>query len=310
MRILFMGTPDFALESIKALYESRHSVVCVITQPDRPKGRGYELCPPPVKEYAAEKNIPVYQPETLKDGAISGLLEKYNPDMIAVVAYGKILPDYVLNYPKYGCVNIHGSLLPAYRGAAPIQRAVQNGEKVSGVTSMYMAQGLDTGDIIFKSEVNVPDDMTGGELFDMLAPLGGELLVKTADAIEAHTAPRTPQEESLSSYAPQIKKQEGEIDWNDTAQNIKNKIRAFNPWPMAYSFIGGKRAVFDSAQVFSLDPKEPGEVLCADENGIVISCLDGALIFKNIKIEGKKRMSAAEFLRGHKLSKGTLFGKG
>lgn len=309
MRVLFMGTPDFALQSLKALCESRHEVVCVITQTDKPKGRGYELSPPPVKVYAATKNIPVYQPETLKDNAAEDILLQYRPDVIAVVAYGKLLPEYILDFPKYGCINIHGSLLPAYRGAAPIQRAVQNGERTSGVTSMYMNKGLDTGDMIFHRSVEIPPDMTGGELYDILAPLGGELLVQTLDALFDNRAPRTAQSSADATYAPPIKKAEGEIDWSESAQTVLNKIRAFNPWPMTYSFINGKRAVFDSACP-SEGAGTPGEILKAENGEIAVACKDGAVSFSSIKIEGKKKMTAAEFLRGHNIKKGMFFKKG
>lgn len=307
MRIIFMGTPEFAQMSLKALVEDNRDVVCVITQPDKPKGRGYEMAMPEVKVYALEHNIPVYQPESLKDEAILPLLEQYRPDVIVVVAYGKILPEYILNFPKYGCINIHGSLLPKYRGAAPIQRAVIDGEKVSGVTSMYMEKGLDTGDMLIKEELPIGCETTAGEYHDALAVLGGKVLLKTLDALEEGTLTPIRQDDSASTYAAQLSKAEGEIDWNNTSEQIYNKVRGLNPWPKAFSFIGGKRFVVDFVYKTEQSGK-PGEVISADENGLVIACGEGAVLIKEIKVEGKKKMPVGDFLRGHKIEKGTLLG--
>ena len=307
MRILFMGTPQFAQMSLKALVEDKRDVVCVITQPDKPKGRGYEMAMPEVKVYALEKNIPVYQPDTLKDGAILPILEEYRPDVIIVVAYGKILPEYILKFPKYGCINIHGSLLPKYRGAAPIQRAVIDGEEVSGVTSMYMEKGLDTGDMLIKRELPIGRETTAGEYHDELAVLGGEVLLDTLDALAAGTLSPEKQDEALSTYASQLSKAEGEIDWNNTNEQIYNKIRGLNPWPKAFSFMGGKRLVIDFVYKTPQCGKA-GEILCADENGLVVACGEGSVLIKEIKPEGKKKMSVGDFLRGHKIEKGTLLG--
>ena len=307
MRILFMGTPEFAEVSLRALVEDKRDVVCVITQPDKPKGRGYEMAMPEVKVYAMEKNIPVYQPQSLKDEAILPILEKYSPDVIIVVAYGKILPEYVLNFPKYGCINIHGSLLPKYRGAAPIQRAVLDGEKVSGVTSMYMEKGLDTGDMLIKRELPIDREVTAGEYHDKLALLGGEVLLETLDALsEGKLSPRR-QDDSLSTYASQLSKAEGEIDWNNTSEQIYNKVRGLNPWPKAFSFIDGKRFVVDFVYK-SEQCGKAGEVLSADKDGILVACGEGAVLIKEIKVEGKKKMSAEDYLRGHKIEKGTVLG--
>lgn len=307
MRILFMGTPEFAQISLKALVEDNRDVVCVITQPDKPKGRGYEMAMPEVKVYALEKNIPVYQPDTLKDGAILPILEEYHPEVIIVVAYGKILPEYILKFPKYGCINIHGSLLPKYRGAAPIQRAVIDGEKVSGVTSMYMEKGLDTGDMLIKRELPIGRETTAGEYHDALAVLGGEVLLDTLDALAAGTLAPEKQDEALSTYASQLSKAEGEIDWNNTNEQIYNKIRGLNPWPKAFSFMGGKRFVIDFVYKTPQCGKA-GEILCADENGLVVACGEGSVLIKEIKPEGKKKMAVGDFLRGHKIEKGTLLG--
>lgn len=307
MRILFMGTPEFAQVSLKALVENSRDVVCVITQPDKPKGRGYEMAMPEVKVYALEHNIPVYQPETLKDNAILPLLEEYRPDVIIVVAYGKILPEYILNFPKYGCINIHGSLLPLYRGAAPIQRAVIDGQKVSGVTSMYMEKGLDTGDMLIKRELPIGPETTAGEYHDALALLGGEVLLETLDALSENKLSPEKQNDSLSTYASQLSKAEGEIDWNNTQEQIYNKVRGLNPWPKAFSFIGGKRFVIDFVYKMEQSGK-PGEVICADANGIQVACGEGSVLIKELKVEGKKKMTAEEYLRGHKIEKGTLLG--
>ncbi len=307
MRILFMGTPEFAQVSLKALVEDNRDVVCVVTQPDKPKGRGYEMAMPAVKVYALEKNIPVHQPVSLKDEAILPLLEEYQPDVIIVVAYGKILPPYILNFPKYGCINIHGSLLPKYRGAAPIQRAVIDGEKVSGVTSMYMEKGLDTGDMLIKKALPIGEETTAGEYHDALAVLGGEVLLETLDALSLNSLTPEKQDDSLSTYASQLSKAEGEIDWSRSNNEIYNKVRGLNPWPKAFSFIDGKRFVVDF--VYKSDASgKCGEVLSADKDGILAACGEGSVLIKEIKIEGKKKMSVEDYLRGHKIEKGTLLG--
>ena len=308
MRILFMGTPEFAQISLKAMIDDGREVVGVITQPDKPKGRGYEMAMPEVKVYALEKNIPVFQPETLKDGAIAELLEELHPDVIIVVAYGKILPEYILNYPKYGCINIHGSLLPQYRGAAPIQRAVMDGLSVSGVTSMYMEKGLDTGDMLIKRELPIGEETTAGEYHDALAVLGGEVLLETLDALLEGTLSPEKQDDSLSTYASQLSKAEGEINWNETATAVYNKVRGLNPWPKAFSFMGNKRFVVDF--LYKKDGAgTPGEVLCADDEGILVACGEGAVLIKEFKPEGKKMMKVSDYLRGHKIEKGYIFGK-
>ena len=308
MRIMFMGTPEFAAESLRAMVENGRNVVCVITQPDKPKGRGYEMAMPEVKKYALEKGIDVFQPETLKDKAIVSLLEKYNPDIIIVVAYGKILPEYILEFPRFGCINIHGSLLPKYRGAAPIQRAVIDGEEKSGVTSMYMEKGLDTGDMLLWEEVEITPDMTAGELHDILAVLGGKVLLKTLDAAEKGTLNPVKQDDSLSTYASQLTKAEGEIDWSKSNTEIINKIRGLNPWPMAYSFLNRKRFVIDAASLIN-ENGTAGSVLKASSEGLVVACGNGSVLIKNIKIEGKKKMSVEDYLRGHTIETGTILGK-
>lgn len=309
MRILFMGTPEFAQASLKALTDDKREVVCVVTQPDKPKGRGYEMSMSAVKAFALEKNIPVFQPETLKGGTLMPVLEKYLPDVIVVVAYGQLLPEYVLNFPRYGCINIHGSLLPSYRGAAPIQRAVINGETTGGVTSMYMEKGLDTGDMLIKKEVPILPTYTAGEYHDVLSLLGSQVLLETLDALKHGSLKPEKQNDALSTYARQLSKGEGEIDWSKTNDEIYNHVRGMNPWPRAYSFIGKKRFVTDF--VYKADDSgEPGTVLRADGDGILVACGKGSVLIKELKVEGKKKMPVSDYLRGHALEAGTIIGKG
>ncbi len=308
MRIMFMGTPEFAKISLRALIEDKRDVICVITQPDKPCGRGYETKMPEVKSYALSKGIDVFQPETLRDKALMPILEKYQPEVIVVVAYGKILPEYILNFPKYGCINIHGSLLPAYRGAAPIQRAIENGEKVTGVTSMYMEKGLDTGDMLLKEEVEITPLMTASVLHDVLAQKGGEVLLKTLDGLKNNEIIPQKQRDEESSYAKPLNKAEAEINWSESAEKISNKVRAFNSWPMAYSFICGKRFTVE----FAFPQKENGEagkVIRADKDGMLIACGEGSVLIKEIKVEGKKKMTIENYLLGHNIEKGTKLGR-
>lgn len=306
MRVLFMGTPDFASASLKAVYEGGFTVAGVISQPDKPKNRGLQLVPTPVKEYAAARGLEVYQPESLKDEAILPYLKEKNPDVIAVVAYGKLLPKYILEFPKYGCINIHGSLLPKYRGAAPIQWSIINGETETGITSMYMAEGLDTGDIIVKENINILPEYNAGDLFNILAPLGGKVLVETLKLIESGTAPRIPQDDALATYAPILTREKGLIDWNRKAADILNKIRGLTPWPSAYSFYGGKRIKILSAA--KSDGKgKPGEVL-ESKSKLVIATAEGAVEVLELQPENKRRMTASEFLAGNKIPPGTITG--
>lgn len=309
MRILFMGTPDFARECLRALVEDgRHEIVGAVSQPDKPKGRHMELSPTPVKEYALSHGIMVMQPETLKNNAILPLLEELQPELIAVVAYGKLLPEYVLNFPKYRCVNIHASLLPRFRGAAPIQRAVMAGDRVSGVTAMYMEKGLDTGDMIMKAEMPITEDMTAGELHDALAALGGRVLIETVERFERGDFSAEKQDDSLACYAHMLTKAEGEIDWSLSAEEIHNRVRGLNPWPAAFSFLNGKRFVIDFARVAEGSGR-PGSVLSADENGLKVACGSGAVLIESVKFEGGKKMPVSQYLRGHKIEKGALLGK-
>ncbi|MCH5187337.1 MAG: methionyl-tRNA formyltransferase [Oscillospiraceae bacterium] len=308
MKILFMGTPEFAKENLKALCEDgENEIVGVISQPDKPQGRHMELIPTSVKAYALSQGIQVYQPETLKDNAILPLLEELRPELIVVVAYGKILPEYVLDFPKYGCVNMHASLLPRFRGAAPIQRAVMAGDKRTGITAMYMEKGLDTGDMIMKAEVEIGDEQTSGELHDVLAELGGKVLLETVRLIEGGEAKAEKQDDSKATYAHMLTKAEGEIDWSNSAQEIKNRVRGLNPWPMAFTFLGGKRIVIDRVTIAE-GSGEPGEVISSDD-ALVVACGEGAVRIDSFKPEGKKKMPAKEYLRGHKIDKGEKLGR-
>ena len=308
MKILFMGTPEFAKENLKALCEDGgNEIVGVISQPDKPQGRHMELIPTPVKAYALSQGISVYQPETLKDNAILPLLRELAPELIVVVAYGKILPEYVLNFPKYGCVNMHASLLPRFRGAAPIQRAVMAGDKITGITAMYMEKGLDTGDMIMKAEIEIGEEQTSGELHDALAELGGKVLLETVGLIKNGDVKAEKQDDSKATYAHMLTKAEGEIDWSKSAQEINNRVRGLNPWPMAFTFLGGKRIVIDRVTIAE-GSGEPGEVISA-EGALVVACGEGAVEIDSLKPEGKKKMPVSEYLRGHKIDKKTILGR-
>ena len=308
MRIVFMGTPDFAVPSLQALLEEGKDQVCaVFTQPDKPKGRGYVLTPPPVKELAVQHDIAVLQPNTLRTEEAFSSLKAYEPDLIVVVAYGKLLPKNVLDLPKYGCVNVHGSLLPHYRGAAPIQWAVLNGDAVSGVTTMYMAEGLDTGDMIFKEETPIGPEETAGELFDRLAAMGAKLLIRTVDAIKEGNAPRIPQPEDGGPYASQLSREMAQIDWRRSAKEIHNLVRGMSPWPVAQTVFRGKQM-----KVFRVSCRErsegaPGTArVCQGE--FLVSCGAGSVCLEEIQYQGGKRMKGCDFLRGHPLREGELLG--
>jgi len=299
MRVLFMGTPDFASECLKSLYASRHEVIAVFSQPDKPKGRSMKLQPTPVKALALERGTPVYQPEKLRDGTAADLIRSLQPDVLAVVAYGRILPKEILDIPPMGCINIHGSLLPAYRGSAPIQWAVLNGDKETGVTSMYMAEEMDAGDIIYMTRTEIGSDETSGELFDRLAVMGGELLVKTLDDIESGIAPRTPQNHSRATFAPMISKAMCPIDWNKTPDRIINQILGLQPWPTATAEIAGTVFKVFSARPGTASDKVPGTVLSAGNDGIEVAACGGSIIITELQAPGGKRMRAGDYLRGH-----------
>ena len=301
MRIVFMGTPDFAEASLKKLIDEGFSVVGVFTQPDKPKGRGMEMSFSPVKTLALANHIPVYQPEKMRDGTALDQIRALAPDILVVVAYGRILPDDILAVPKYGAVNVHASLLPKYRGSAPIQWAVLNGDRTTGVSTMYLVHEMDTGDVIYTEETEIGEYETSGELFDRLKELGAELLVKTLRDIEAGCAPRTPQDHSRASYVTMLDKSLSPIDWNNSPRAVLKHIYGLQPWPVATMELeGAVYRVFAAAYTENRTDKAPGSLVSAGKEGIEIACAGGeTLRITELQAPGKKRMSAADFLRGH-----------
>ncbi len=306
MRIVFMGTPDFAVPSLQALIDAGHEVCAVYTQPDKPQGRKQILTAPPVKTLALEHDIPVFQPNTLKNEDEQARLRELAPEVIIVVAYGKLLPKAVLDIPPHGCINVHGSLLPRWRGAAPIQWAVIAGDEMAGVTTMKMAEGLDTGDMLLTYETKVGEKETAGELFDRLAQSGAELLTQTLVKLDEIT-PR-PQDDAQSCYAHMLDKQMAVIDWNKSAHEIDCLIRGLNPWPIALTTLSGERLKVFAAEKAN-GRGEPGTVLEADpKKGLTVACGEGALKLTEIQLVGGKRMKATDFLRGHAIEVGTKLG--
>lgn len=301
MRIVFMGTPDFAEASLKKLLDEHFDVVGVFTQPDKPKGRGMELSASPVKQLAESHGLPVFQPAKMRDGTALEMLKSLEPDILVVVAYGRILPDDILALPKYGAINVHGSLLPKYRGAAPIQWSVLNGDEVTGVTTMYLASEMDTGDIIYTAETPIGEKETSGELFDRLKVMGAELLVRTLHDIENGTAPRTPQDHERASYVSMLDKSDSPIDWNKSPRAVLKWIYGLQPWPVATCELDGTvYRVFGADYTDTHTDKAPGQVVSTGKNGIEIACADGeTLMITELQAPGKKRMKAADFLRGH-----------
>ena len=304
MRIVFMGTPDFAAASLQKLIDEGFDVVGVFTQPDKPKGRGMELSFSPVKELALRAGLPVYQPEKMRDGTAISILRELRPDILVVVAYGRILPDDMLALPRYGAVNVHGSLLPKYRGAAPIQWAVLNGDRVTGVSTMFLASEMDAGDIIYTDETEIGEFETAGELFDRLMDMGAKLLVKTLRAIEDGSAPRTPQDHTQATYVKMLDKSISPIDWNKRPREIVKHIYGLQPWPVATMELEGKTfRVFGAAYTENRTEKTPGSVVSAGDAGIEIACADGqTLLVTELQAPGKKRMRAGDFLRGHRIT--------
>ena len=305
MKILFMGTPDFAVPCLDILVSNGFDVCGAVTQPDKPKGRGHKLTPPPVKEYAISKNIPVYQPQTLKDGEFEKVLDELKPQLIAVVAYGKILPEYILDFPEYGCVNVHGSVLPKYRGAAPIQWAIINGDKTTGVTTQYMKMGVDTGDIIFTDETEILPDETYGELYTRLSQSGAKLLLKTVNAIKAGTAPRTEQDESEATHAPMLTKETGHIDWTKSADEVLSLIRGTNPWPMSYAMYGDEMMKVFGVKKGSGFDAPPGKIRIVNKK-LEISCGKDSVVVDEIQFKGGKRMTVASYLNGHDIDENII----
>ena len=318
MKIVFMGTPDFAEESLKAIYEAGHEIVAIVTNPDRPKGRGMKMIPSPVKEFATEKGLRIFQPEKVKNNEeFVKELKALQPDAICVVAYGKILPKEILDIPPYGCINVHASLLPKYRGAAPVQWAVLNGDKITGATTMYMDVGMDTGDIILKESVEIGEEETTGELWDRLKVIGGKLLVETLRQIEKGIAPREKQGEDYT-VAPMLSKDMAKIDWNSkNAEELKNLVRGLNPIMGAYTFWKGKKIKFwkvqvveeDKIQVENLSFLKNGTVILSDpKEGIYIKCKEGILKVLEIQGENSKRMSIQDYLRGNPIQEFEILG--
>jgi len=316
MRAVFMGTPEIAATVLKSVLASKHEVVAVVTQTDKPKGRGHEMAFPPVKEVALAAGIPVLQPQRARDEAFIEELKSYQPDIILVAAYGKLLPKAVLDMPKFGCINVHASLLPKYRGASPIQWAVLNGDEKSGVTIMHMAETMDTGDIIMTKEVVLAQDETAGSLHDKLADIGGPLLIEAMDALETGRAPRIRQNEEEATHVKMLDKTMGNLDFSKPAVQLERWIRGLNPWPTAYTKLDGKLLKLWKAEVISAE--EAGKGTKGFENGAIIAVAkdsfdvltgDGVLRIKELQLEGKRKMNAEEFLRGFTLEVGTLLGR-
>ena len=309
MRILFMGTPDFALPTLRELCLAGHEIVGAITQPDKPKGRGHHLTPPPIKVFAIEKNIPVYQPQSLRGDEFATLLSELDPEMIVVVAYGKILPQNVLDYPKYGCVNVHGSLLPEYRGAAPMQRAIIEGKTETGITTMLMAAGLDTGDMLLKATVAIAENDNFEDIHDRLSSVGAQLLVKTLSGLESGAIVPEKQDDSLATYAAKIEKSDCELDFSRSAKELHDLIRGLSPIPLCFTHTpDGKLLKIVASRVFDADKtsvEEAGTVVDVGED-IKVACGRGVLSLLTVVPEGKGRMSAADFVRGRKIAKGDI----
>ena len=307
MRVIFMGTPDFAVPSLEALL-TKHEVVLVVTQPDKPKGRGKKMVPTPVKACALEHGIPVLQPEKVKEPEFVEQLRSYEPDLIAVTAFGQILSEPILEMPKYGCINVHGSLLPKYRGAAPMQWSIIDGEKVTGITTMYMAKGLDSGDMLLKAEVEITDEDTFATIHDKMAVTGANLLLDTLDQLEAGTLERIPQDHDAATYAPMITKETGHIDWSKNRQDIINLIRGLNPVPAAYTIYEEEVLKIFGASLSDVqaDSAANGEIVAVVKKGFVVKCGDGCLLITEVQARGGKRMMSDAYLRGHAMKEGIL----
>lgn len=306
MNVVFMGTPEFAVPCLQRLIDDGHNVKGVFTQPDKPKGRGHKMQFPPVKECAVNAGIPVYQPVKMRDGEALSILQELDPELIIVVAYGKILPKEILELPKYGCINMHASILPRYRGAAPIQWSVLNGEKISGVTAMQMDVGLDTGDMLLTGTVEIGENETAGELHDKLSVLGAQIMSETIDLLLKGELDPKKQDDEKSNYAPMLSKDLCPIDWNESAQNIHNKVRGLSPWPVATAKLGEKTIKIHKTIISDKCSGKPGEVIVSDKK-LVVSCGDSTSVeIVVLQTEGKKAMNASDFLRGNPIEKGTI----
>ena len=306
MKIVFMGTPEFAVPTLEALIE-KHNVAAVVTQPDKPKGRGKKMIFSAVKEKAVENNIKVYQPTKVRDGEFVEILKEYEPDVIVVVAFGQILSEDILNIPKYGCINVHGSILPKYRGAAPIQWSIINGEEFGGVTTMYMAKGFDSGDMIFKTEEKIKDDDTYGTLYDRLSYIGADLLIKTLDLIERGEVVRVPQNDDDATLAPMITRDMEHIDWDNTSENVVNLIKGLNPQPVSYTMYNDEKLKIWFAEVEKTEYSgEIGEIVDVRKKDFVVKTKKGAVAVKEVQAQGGKKMTADAYMRGHTIEKGII----
>lgn len=305
MKLIFMGTPDFAVPCLEKLIQAGHDVAAVFTQPDKPRGRKMIMTPPEVKVCALEHGLTVYQPNTLRDGEAMKIIEKISPDCIVVAAYGKILPKEMLDFPRYGCINVHGSLLPKYRGSAPIQWSVINGEKETGVTIMQMAQGVDTGDMLYQKAIPIHIDDTAESMFVKLSELGGEMIVEALELLEKGELTAIRQDESLATHAPMLDKRTSVIDWHKTSHEVHNLVRGLFSWPIAQTSLHGKRLKIYRTSIGS-GHGEPGAVISSDP--LTVACGEGAVIIEELQLEGKKRMDAKTFLIGHPMNKGEMLG--
>lgn len=309
MKVIFMGTPDFSVGTLEALIEAGHDVVLAVTQPDKPKGRGKEMQFTPVKECSLKYDIPVYQPRRVREPECIEELRKYEADIMVVVAFGQILPKEILEMTKYGCVNVHASLLPKYRGAAPIQWSIIDGEEVTGVTTMQMNEGLDTGDMLLKVEIPIEEKETGGSLHDKLAEAGAKLCVETLKALEEGNVTPIPQGETTTSYAKMLDKQLGNIDWSKSAIEIERLVRGLSPWPSAYTNWNDKvMKIWDASCVSYEGPQRPGMIVQVRKDSFLVQTGEGALVVRELQIPGKKRMDAGAFLRGYQVKEGEMLG--
>lgn len=322
MKVLFMGTPDFAVSILEAIINSNHEVVGVVTQEDKPKGRSDKLMPPPVKECAMKHGLSIFQPHRIKDEAAIEELRSYNADIFVVSAFGQILSKEILDMPKYGCINTHASLLPKYRGAAPIQWSIVDGEPETGVTIMQMDEGVDTGDILFVSKVDITNEDTGESLFDKLADAGAKIIVESLDKIEAGDVTRVKQDESLATHAKMLNKRMGQLDFSKSAVQIERLIRGFTPWPGTYTYLNGKIlkiikayvktseevATITGLDTIELEEKSGGAIVYADKRGMFVATGDGFLDIVEVQLEGKKRMLTTDFLKGYKVNAGEILG--
>ncbi|NLK97495.1 MAG: methionyl-tRNA formyltransferase [Epulopiscium sp.] len=311
MKIVFMGTPDFAVPSLQKLIDEKYYIAAVVTQPDRPKGRGKKMVAPPVKELAVKYDIPIFQPERVRNPEFIETLRSIAPDLIVVIAFGQILPKEILDIPTYGCINVHGSLLPKYRGAAPIQWAIINGEKITGVTTMFMDEGMDTGDMILKKEIPIEPEYTAGDLHDIMAPVGADLLKDTLDELIRGNIKREKQDEDEATYAPMLKKENGLIDWSQPSYKIINLIRGLSPWPSAYTFYKDQMMKIWKAEVYNktYEHHTIGEIVEVIRNkGLVVKTGDSSLLITEMQAPNGKRMAVEEYLRGHDIEQNIILG--